>query len=64
MNEKIKFRRPSEMAPEEKREPVSARLKTSTKKALEKEANKNGIPIAMLISNILDDYVAWLKDGK
>jgi hypothetical protein len=55
-----RFRKPSEMTKDEKRTPVSTRLKLSTKEILEREAKKTGIPLAMLVSNILDDYVAWL----
>ena len=54
------WRRPKEMDPTEKREPVSARLKLSTKDTLEVEAKENGLALAELIANVLDDYVAWL----
>lgn len=57
-----KFRHPKEMNAKEAREPVSARLKLSTKTALEEAAKKHKLPLAELISNVLDDYAKWLKN--
>lgn len=60
--EKSPFRHPSEMPITEKREPVSARVPISVKKILEEVAKKNGLATSELISNILEDYVRWLKE--
>ena len=54
-----RFRRPAEMPTEEKRVPVSTRIKGSTKAVLEREAKKHGMSVATLMANVLDDYVAW-----
>jgi uncharacterized protein (DUF1778 family) len=56
-----KFRHPKDMNPKEEREPVSARLKISTKAILEEAAKKHKLSLAELISNVLDDYAEWLK---
>ena len=55
-----KFRTPAEMKKKEEREPVSARVRTSTKSRLEKEARNEGMSIGEVIGQILDDYIAWL----
>lgn len=60
--EKSPFRHPSEMPITEKREPVSARVPISVKKTLEEIAKENGLATAELISNVLEDYVRWLRD--
>lgn len=56
-----KFRRPSEMKPPEDREPLSTRVKVSTRKALLKAAEEQNLSLAELVANVLDDYVAWLN---
>lgn len=63
MNEQ-KFRLPNEMKTEEERTPVSARLKLSTKKILDKAAKDNDLSLALLMANILDDYAEWLKTNE
>ena len=56
------FRRPSDMkGPDEKRVPASTRIKSSTKTFLEKEAKKNRIALAELLSNVIEDYATWLS---
>ena len=49
------------MEPDVPREPVSARVKKTTKKALEAAAKEYGLSIGSLVGNILDDYVAYLE---
>ena len=62
---KAKFRHPSEMQGDEVKVPVSVRVKTSTRDELELVAKKHGLSLALLVSNVLDDYVMWLdSDGK
>jgi hypothetical protein len=56
-----KIRLPNQMKAKEKKLPVSTRLSLSTKAALTKEAEKVGIPLAMLVSNVMDDYVKMLQ---
>ncbi len=47
-----------------KRKPVSARLNESTLKLLKDAAKKNGLPLATLVENVLNDYALWLMDRK
>lgn len=61
---KPKFRTPDEMPIRDPRAPVSARVRTATKDALERAAKKSGRSIGDLIGNVLDDYVIWLEDHK
>lgn len=56
-----KFRRPSEMPRDEKRVPVSARVKEATQVALARAAKEQKLSVGLMIANILDDYVAWLE---
>ena len=60
MTDRPKFRHPSEMPVEEPREPVSARVKKSTKDLLERAAKENGHSVGHMIGNVLDDYAAFL----
>ena len=46
------------------RTPVSARVKLATKETLEKRAKTYGLSLGLLISNVLDDYAAWLDTEK
>jgi uncharacterized protein (DUF1778 family) len=50
------------MAANEERTPVSARVKVQTKELLEKTAKEHGLSLALLISNVLDDYAEWLRE--
>mgnify|MGYP001611487350 CR=1 FL=1 len=59
-----KFRRPSEMEKDEELEPLSVRVRKSTKAALERAARENHLSLALLVSNVLDDYVTFLKSTK
>ena len=61
-----KFRRPEDIEKSEPREPVSARIKQSTKRALEKASKANALSLGELIEAALEDYVAFLgeKDRK
>jgi uncharacterized protein (DUF1778 family) len=56
-----KFRRPSEMPKGDKRVPLSARVKEETRDALAKAAKEQKLSIGLIVSNILDDYVDWLR---
>ncbi len=56
-----KFRRPNEMPKDEKRAPVSARVKETTRVILATAAKEQDLSIGLLIANVLDDYAAWLK---
>ena len=58
------FRHPSEMEVPVDRTPVSARVKLATKETLEKRAKTYGLSLGLLISNVLDDYAAWLDTEK
>lgn len=58
------FRHPKDMT-SEKRTPVSARIRESTKETLEAAAKaQKGLSISQLIANVLDDYAAWLETEK
>lgn len=46
------------------RVPVSARVKEKTQKVLDREAKKNKLSLALLVANVLDDYVEWLEEQK
>jgi hypothetical protein len=59
--DKPKFRRPSEMTREDKRVPVSARIKKETRDLLVKAAKEQKLSIGLIVANILDDYVMWLE---
>jgi hypothetical protein len=54
------FRRPEEMNVK-LGDPRSVRFSSDTETVLEKEAAKAGIGFSTLVSQICDDYVAWLK---
>jgi hypothetical protein len=55
-----KFRHPKEMSSRKERVPLSTRVLTATKEHLEKAAEDNGLSLAELSSNVLDDYANWL----
>lgn len=55
------FRTPKEMHRKESKVPVSVRIKTSTKEALEQAAEGGKLKLAQLIANVLDDYTEWLS---
>jgi hypothetical protein len=42
--------------------PVSCRIEGATREFLEKEAKSNGLSLALLMANVVEDYVAWLKE--
>lgn len=46
------------LADQEKREPVSTRVKETTKSFFEKEAKRRKVSASALIAAILDDYAA------
>ena len=56
-----KFRLPSEMQPESDKVPISARIKSESRKTLQEEAKRNKLSLSLLVSNILEDYVDWLE---
>lgn len=60
MADRKMFRHPSEMKTDEPREPVSARVKVSTKALLERAAKENGLSVGLMIGNVLDDYAAFI----
>lgn len=55
-----KYRTPDEMMKKPKRKPVSARINESTLKILKDASKKNGLPLATLVENVLNDYAIWL----
>jgi hypothetical protein len=57
-----KFRHPKEMSSRKERVPLSTRVLIDTKALLEKATKENGLSLAELSSNILDDYANWLKN--
>ena len=59
-----KFRHPREMSSRKERVPLSTRVLTNTKEALEKAAKDHGLSLAELSSNVLDDYANWLVGEK
>ena len=59
-----KFRHPKEMNSRKERVPLSTRVLVDTKDALEKAAKDNGLSLAELSSNVLDDYANWLNSEK
>ena len=44
------------LADHEKREPISARVKESTKQFFDKEADKRNVSASSIIAAVLDDY--------
>lgn len=56
-----KFRHPREMESRKDRVPLSTRVLANTRKTLEEAADENGLSLAELASNILDDYARWLE---
>lgn len=56
-----KFRHPKDMSSRKDRVPLSTRVLADTKAILEKAAEKHGISLAELSSNVLDDYADWLR---
>lgn len=59
-----KFRHPKEMNSRKDRVPLSTRILMDTKSVLEKAAEENGLSLAELTANVLDDYASWLIDKK
>ena len=57
-----KFLLPLEMKKTEKRNPLSTRVKKSTWEYLKKVSEENDISLGELTSNIIDQYVIWLRD--
>lgn len=47
-----------------KREPLSARVKTDTKKILTRAADEVGTSLSDLAAAILDDYAVWIASQK
>ncbi|MFZ3229678.1 MAG: hypothetical protein WA160_05710 [Pseudobdellovibrio sp.] len=58
-----KFRHPKEMNSRMERVPLSTRVLSTTKDALEKAAKENGLSLAEISSNVLDDYASWLNES-
>lgn len=52
------------MPTHEQREPISARVPKSVKKTLEEVAEENGLSLAELVGNVLEDYVKWLNEDQ
>lgn len=52
---------PKDLVKDEARQPISARVKTSTLRNMENEAKKLKIKTAALTAAILDDYSDWLE---
>ncbi len=44
--------------------PLSTRILADTRKILEKAAKENGLSLAELTANVLDDYANWLGSEK
>jgi hypothetical protein len=59
-----KFKHPSEYPKKKNRVPISARLDSEIKTALEDAAKKGGLSFAELIENVLEDYHQFLKSSK
>ena len=59
-----KYKTPEEMMKKVKRSPVSARVNESTLKILKDASKKNGLPLATLVENVLNDYAIWLLERK
>ena len=60
---KPRFRKPDEMTSgRDTKVPVSCRIEAATREFLEKEAKSNGLSLALLMANVVEDYVAWLKE--
>ena len=57
------FKYPHEMRKRDQRTPISSRVKTSTKEALEAAAKANKLSLGEIISNVLDDYAQWLEQA-
>jgi hypothetical protein len=59
------YRYPDEMKDSsDERVPASTRLKKSTREFLETKADKAGMTFAELMSNVLEDYAAWLRKAR
>lgn len=57
----MKYKKPSQYKQREERTALSCRVKVSTKEYLEKEAQKAGLSLAELVSNVVEDYAIYLK---
>lgn len=53
------FRHPKDLA-EAPKISMSIRINPKTKQELEKYADKYGIPVSVIVSSVLDDYVRFL----
>ncbi|MGK5086016.1 hypothetical protein WDW86_00515 [Bdellovibrionota bacterium FG-2] len=62
MSDHPSFKRPAEMKIKaDERVPVSTRIHESTRDFLNREAEKNGLSLALLLSNVIEDYATWLR---
>jgi hypothetical protein len=57
-----KFRKPSEMTPNETRVPVSARIRESLRNDLAKMAKAHKLSLGELMENILEDYGKFIRE--
>lgn len=60
---KTKFRKPEEMS-KVKTQPLSARVTEDVMSVLKKEAKKNDLSVGTLVSEVLKDYVEWLRESR
>lgn len=59
-----KFRHPKEMGSRKERVPLSTRILLDSKEILERASQENGLSLAELTANVLDDYAKWLIEEK
>lgn len=59
-----KFKHPSEYPKKKNRVPISSRLDSKIKSALEDAAKKSGLSFGELIENVLEDYHQFLISSK
>lgn len=63
-NTQFSFRRPEQMRRRLGDKPRSIRFDKETEAVLERECKQEGIGFSTLVSQICDDWVDWLKQGK
>lgn len=60
----MKFKKPGEYKAREDRTALSCRVKVETKEFLQKQAEKAGMSLGELVSQVLEDYSEYLKKGR
>ena len=64
MKKQSSFKKPSEYRAREERTALSCRVKVETKEYLTEQAEKAGMSLAELVSQVIEDYADFLRGKK